>query len=174
MIGNGVSFYNFKSNGMPFIMVSRGGRMHIGRDFFMNNGLNGNPIGRPQRCTFIVGKNARLEIKNNVGVSSTAIVCHQSIVIGNNVKIGGGVCIYDTDFHSLNPIERRNPKIDVSKKKNHAIEIEDDVFIGAHSTILKGVKIGKNSIVGACSVVTRNIPENQIWAGNPAKFIRCL
>ena len=52
--------------------------------------------------------------------------------------------------------------------------IEDNVFIGAHSTILKGVTIGQNSIIGACSVVTKNIPPNEIWAGNPAKFIKKL
>ena len=50
--------------------------------------------------------------------------------------------------------------------------IEDNVFIGAHSTILKGVRISKNSIVGACSVVSKNIPPNEIWAGNPIKFIK--
>ena len=51
-------------------------------------------------------------------------------------------------------------------------KIKDDVFIGAYSFVLKGVTIGNNSIIGACSVVTKNVPDNEIWAGNPAKFIR--
>ena len=50
--------------------------------------------------------------------------------------------------------------------------IENNVFIGANSMILKGVKIGDRSIIGAGSVVTKNVPSDQIWAGNPAKFIR--
>lgn len=48
----------------------------------------------------------------------------------------------------------------------------DDVFIGAHSTILKGVHIGKHAVIGACSVVTKDIPADETWAGNPAVCIR--
>ena len=47
-------------------------------------------------------------------------------------------------------------------------------FIGAHSIVLKGVTIGKHSVIGAGSVVTKNIPDNEVWAGNPARFIRRL
>lgn len=65
-------------------------------------------------------------------------------------------------------------KDDQKCKNNAPVVIEDNVFIGARSIILKGVTIGENSIVGAGSVVTRSIPSNQIWGGNPAKFIRNL
>jgi acetyltransferase-like isoleucine patch superfamily enzyme len=121
-----------------------------------------------------VGKGAHLSIGKNVGISSTGIVCHHKITIGDNVRIGGNTVIYDTDFHSLNKTHRLNGKLDKEHTKTKPIIIKNNVFIGAHSTILKGVEIGENSIVGACSVVVKNIPDNEIWAGNPAKKIRTI
>ena len=50
--------------------------------------------------------------------------------------------------------------------------IEDDVWIGANSTILKGVKIGKGSVIGAGTIVTRNVPPNVVVVGNPARIIK--
>lgn len=174
LYGNNIQFKGFHSHGIPYISIARGGTCVIGNNFKMNNGLKGNPIGRPQPCTFVVDRNARLEIGSNVGISSTAIVAHSYVKIGNHVKIGGGVCIYDTDFHSLDAHERSDEQLDRSYEKKSPVIIEDYAFIGAHSTILKGVTIGKNSIIGACSVVTKSIPPNEIWAGNPARFIKSL
>jgi len=169
---NNVQIENFMSNGIPYLSIAIGGKCTIGNGLKMNNGLSGNPIGRPQRCVFFVDKGAVLKIGESLGISSAALVAHQSITIGNNVKIGGGVCIYDTDFHSLDSKIRKNEGLDIKSKQKSPVIINDNVFIGAHSTILKGVTIGENSIIGTCSVVTKNVPENEIWAGNPAKFIR--
>lgn len=171
--GNRINHSNFRTTGIPYIMVARGGKCSIGHDFVMNNGIKGNPIGSYRKCTLFVDKGAELIIGNNVGISQTALVCHKSIIIGNYVKIGGGVCIYDTDFHSLNP-EIRRSKNDFKNRIEKAVIIKDNVFIGAYSIILKGVTIGENSVIGAGSVVTKSVPDNQIWAGNPAKFIRNL
>jgi len=171
---NNVEFKEIKSNGVPYVMVARGGCFKIGHSFRINNGLKGNPIGRPQKCVFFVNKGAFLVIGNNVGISSTAIIVTSKITIGNNVKIGGGVCIYDTDFHSLDPKLRNNNLIDINNRISKPVFIKENVFIGAHSTILKGVTIGKNSIIGACSVVTKSIPDNEIWAGNPAHYIKSI
>jgi len=162
----------FKTNGLPFISVARGGKCIIDEGFTMNNGLKGNPIGRPQPCVIFVDYGATLIIGKNVGISATALVAHSSITIGDNVKIGGGVCIYDTDFHSLDAALRTNVILDRENKTKRPVYIGNNVFIGAHSTILKGVNIGDNSIIGACSVVTKSIPTNEIWAGNPAQFIK--
>jgi acetyltransferase-like isoleucine patch superfamily enzyme len=169
---NNIHFKRIHTNGVPFVMVARGGFCQFGDNLKINNGLKGNPIGRPQPSIFVVAKNASLIIGQDVGVSSAALISHKSIIIGDHVKIGGGVCIYDTDFHSLSSQDRLKGVLDRMCTKMDSIKIGNNVFIGAHSTILKGVTIGENAIVGACSVVTKSIPANQIWGGNPARFIK--
>jgi acetyltransferase-like isoleucine patch superfamily enzyme len=156
-------------NGIPKVIVTRRGKLIIGENFKFNSGNNHNVIGRQQKCIFWV--DGKLSIGNNVGISATSIICNHEIIIGNNVMIGGNTVIYDTDFHSLDPKIRGTSK-DKQLAKKRSVIIKDNVFIGAHSTILKGVTIGENSIIGACSVVSKDIPPNEIWAGNPAKFIK--
>ncbi|MFN3998117.1 acyltransferase [Algoriphagus sp.] len=169
---NGVHFSTFKNQGWPRVNVGSGGKCVIGYGFRSNNREMSNPIGRFNRCSIVVGNRGSLIIGNNVGISSTAIVCHHHIEIGDNVKIGGNVVIYDTDFHSLNLESRIDSKTDKEETIRAPVKIGKYAFIGGHSTILKGVEIGDNAIVGACSVVTKNIPENEIWAGNPIRFVR--
>ncbi|MCQ2608493.1 MAG: sugar O-acetyltransferase [Bacteroidales bacterium] len=90
------------------------------------------------------------------------------ITLGNNVKIGPCVQIY-TPQHPFDHIERRKP-IETS----FPVTIEDDVWIGGNATILPGVTIGARSIIGAGSVVTKDIPSDCIAAGNPCKIIKRL
>ena len=169
--GNGVRYSSYRTNCVPYVMVARGGKMIIGENFAMNNGIKGNPIGCYERCTFFVDRGCTLKIGQNVGISQAALVAHADITIGDNVKIGGGVCIFSSDFHSLNP-QVRASKEDLAQRKVASVTIKDNAFIGAKSIILKGVTIGENVIVGAGSIVTKSIPDNEIWAGNPASFIR--
>lgn len=168
---NGVSYSSLRCSGLPFIYIGDNAHMRIGHNFAMHNSIKGNPIGCYEKCTFYVAPNCKIEIGDNVGISQTAMISYASITIGNNVKIGGGTCLWTTDFHSLDPSIRRGSR-DLENKRVLPIEICDNVFIGAKSIILKGVCIGENSIVGAGSVVTKSIPANEIWGGNPAKFIR--
>jgi acetyltransferase-like isoleucine patch superfamily enzyme len=161
-----------KVSGFLHLEVTRRGQLTIGEALHLNSGHHHNVIGRQQKCIYWV--EGTLSIGNNVGMSSTAIICNHQISIGNNVTIGGNTVIYDTDFHVLDPQIRSNKNLDKQGAKKAAVCLADNVFIGAHSTILKGVTIGENSVVGACSVVAKNIPSNEIWAGNPAKLIRKL
>ena len=106
--------------------------------------------------------NAVLEIGKNVGMSGTIIWVAKHIKIGNNVKIGGGTTLMDTDAHSLSFKDRRN---EISDAKNR---IDKEIII------LKGVHIGARSIIGAGSVVTKDVPEDCVVAGNPAKVVKIL
>ncbi len=151
------------------VYVTRRGKAEIGNYLKINSGNNFNIIGRQQRATFWV--EGSLKIGDNVGISATSIICHHQITIGNNVIIGGNTVIYDTDFHSIDYKSRLNGK-DKENTKKLPVYIHDNVFIGAHTTILKGVTIGENSVIGACSVVTKSIPSNEVWAGNPVRFIK--
>lgn len=172
LYGHGVSFSSFMTTGVPYVMVARGAKgLYIGKGFSMHNGANGNPIGCFQPCTFFVDRGCSIKIGEDVGISQTALIAHADITIGNNVKIGGGTCVYTSDFHSLDS-RIRCSKEDQEKRNVAPIYIGNNVFIGAHSIILKGVTIGGNSVIGAGSVVTKCVPANQIWAGNPAKYIR--
>lgn len=169
--GYGVNFSHFRTGGRPYVMVARGGKMTMGRNFAMNNGIKHNPIGMPQPCTFFVDRGCTLTIGDNVGISQTALIAHADLTIGDNVKIGGGTCVYTSDFHSLDAIIRAS-KDDQKYRVSKPVIIEHDAFIGARCLILKGVTIGAGSIIGAGSVVTRSVPAGEIWAGNPARFIR--
>lgn len=171
--GNGVVHSSFRTNGVPYVFVSRGAKMSIGENFAMNNGPHGNPIGCYEKCTFFVGPQACLTIGNNVGMSQSSAIAITDLCIGDYVKIGGGTMILTSDFHSLNPEIRKSPE-DIKNRASAPVNIEDNVFIGARCIILKGVTIGRNSIIGAGSVVTRSVPANEIWAGNPARFIKTI
>ena len=165
IVGKGIDVKGFIK-----VIVTRRGKLQIGENLHINSGNNFNIIGRQQKNIFWI--EGTLCIGNNVGMSSSAIICNHIINIGDNVTIGGNTVIYDTDFHSLNPIDRQNKKLDKLNSKKLPVIIHKNVFIGAHTTILKGVTIGENSIIGACSLVSKSIPANEIWAGNPAIFIK--
>jgi acetyltransferase-like isoleucine patch superfamily enzyme len=89
------------------------------------------------------------------------------ITIGNSVMIANGVYIADSDWHGVYDRTKRSDQ-------DTPIVIKDNAWIGDHATVLKGVTIGQNSIVGACAVVTRDVPDNVVVAGNPAKIVKHL
>lgn len=144
--------------------------------FEIGNGviINSRGIDIFIRSHITVCENALLHIGDFSGLSSSSIYCAKKIYIGNHVNIGVGCLIMDTDSHSLNWEYRADRSVDGIHAKIAPIIIEDYVFIGARSIICKGVRIGARSIIAAGSVVVKDIPSDEIWGGNPAKFIRKL
>jgi acetyltransferase-like isoleucine patch superfamily enzyme len=110
----------------------------------------------------------------------THIWSARDISIGNRVMIAHNVNIFDNSTHPIGASERHQQfkniiasghpcNIDLSEQ---SVRIEDDVWIGCMSIILKGVSIGRGAIIGAGSIVTKNVPPYTIVAGNPASIIR--
>ena len=149
----------------------RGARITIGDNFYLSSGNGVNPIASNLQADVYVEPGATLTIGNNVGMSSTRLWIHESARIGNNVKIGGCVLITDTDAHPMDYMARRSSN---EGTKSAPVVIEDDVWVGAHCIILKGVTIGARSIIGAGSVVTKSIPADCVAAGNPCRVIKSL
>lgn len=161
--GNDVIF-----NGIPFFAGN--GNIVIGDCTRINSGDKYNVIGGDTRCVFITYDNGEINIAKHVGISNSAFIARTSIIIEEDVMIGGSCKIYDNDFHSLE-YDKRMEVLDINIM-TAPVRIKKGAFIGAHSIILKGVTIGEKSVVGAGSVVTKSIPDGEIWAGNPARFVR--
>lgn len=148
-----------------------GARISIGDNFYFSSGDAVNPMTSNLQGAVYVEPGAELTIGNNVGMSSTRFWVHDSVAVGDNVKIGACVLITDTDAHPMDYKVRRTSN---EGTKSAPIVIEDDVWVGAHSIILKGVTIGARSIIGAGSVVTKSIPADCVAAGNPCKVLKSL
>lgn len=93
------------------------------------------------------------------------LIARTSIRIGRNTLVGPSTWITDSDFHGVAPYLRR------TNGKTSAVVIEENVWIGAKVMILKGVRIGKDAVVAAGSVVTKDVASGAIVAGNPLKVI---
>lgn len=111
-------------------------------------------------------ENSILEIGANTYISANALIrVAKKVSIGKNCAISWNLTILDSDFHNY----KVNGKEVINTKE---VFIGDNVWIGNNVIILKGVNIGNNSIIAAGSVVTKNVPDNCIVGGNPAKIIR--
>ena len=114
-------------------------------------------------------KGPNIHIGNNVFIgNNTEFNISSKILIADDCLIASN-CTFIDHNHGLS--ESKVP-IRLQQTKSRPITIDENVWIGANSTILIGVSIGKGAVIGAGSVVTKNIPPNEIWAGVPAKLIR--
>ena len=168
MINIGYWHKSWRFHSLPLIQKYKNSTIKIGANFVACSNPKNNTIGIFQKVIIKTNTpHATIQIGNHVGISGATISSDYAITIGNNVLIGSGVLITDSDAHSVNP----NFRNDKSKIMSSPIIIEDDVFIGTRSIILKGITIGRGALVGAGSVVTKNVEAFSIVAGNPAKKI---
>lgn len=157
-IGRGCKF-----NGKTHFKRIQESNITIGNNCIFNSSHKSNLIGVYSPCMIsTIGKGAQIEIGNNCGFSGTVIGAALHIKLGNNVRCGANTLITDTDWHTD----------DYRTGKDKEIIIEENVWLGYGVKVLKGVRIGKNSLIGANSVVTKDIPANVIAVGNPCRVIK--
>jgi acetyltransferase-like isoleucine patch superfamily enzyme len=112
--------------------------------------------GKMTKYNYLVQYPKKLKMGKNFDIGEfTYINSHYGVEVGDNVQVGSHCAIYS---HST-----------IDNKKGPVI-LKKNCKIGTHSTIMPNVTVGENSIVAAYSFVNKNIPENQLWAGIPAKF----
>jgi acetyltransferase-like isoleucine patch superfamily enzyme len=151
--------------GRPKFKLYPGTRVIVGSGCKFLSGHTDNLIGVNRPCIVSVyNPGTVVEIGEGTGFSGTVIGAFKGIRIGSRVKCGANTLITDGDWH---------PE-DVRSGVPREVVIGDDVWLGVGVMVLKGARIGDNSIIGANSVVTGEIPANVVAAGNPCKVIRAL
>jgi acetyltransferase-like isoleucine patch superfamily enzyme len=146
-----------------------GNRLSIGEDSVIHANI------------YFEDQGGEIRIGSRTYIGRSDLVCYRNLVIGDDVIMSWGITVTDHDSHSLDWEHRRGDLLEWSKgKKNwehiaHApVFISDKAWIGFNVSILKGVTVGEGAVIGACSVVTRDVPPYTVVAGNPARSIREL
>lgn len=159
----------FRVFGLPILQKHRKSTLVLSDGLTLRSSPRSNPLVPQQPCVLSTrAAGSVLRVGRDCGFTGAVVVAQERIEIGDRVLLGANVVITDTDFHPLDPEERR---LHPERGRSAPVIIEDDVFIGMQAVVLKGVRIGRGAVVGACSVVTRDVPPYAIVAGNPARVI---
>lgn len=142
----------------------------------------GNHVSAYAGCSFSIGPNGTCKVGDFTLLNGAIIMAEERIEIGSYCLISWSVGIADSDFHPIDPALRRQDAMALAPFlpdrpqrptiKTKPVVIEDDVWIGMGAVILKGVRIGKGSIVAAGAIVSKDVPPNSIVAGNPAQVVK--
>lgn len=161
-------------NGLPIVTLAKASVIELGEKVVLCSESKSTDLGVSRPVILrTLRPGARISIGSNSGLSGTVICAAVEVVIGEECLFGANVTIVDTDFHAIKPQGRRY-NLNPADIPAAPVIIADNVFIGAGAMILKGVSIGKNSVIGAGAIVTKDVPENVIAAGNPARVISII
>lgn len=157
----------WKIYGFPILQIHRGSKVLIGSGLELRSSLWSNPLA-PFHPVVISTRSSKSQIVigNNFKMTGGTLVAEESIVIGNDVTCGANSSILDTDFHPIDSNERAKNFL---KGKHAPVLIENGVFIGTQSLILKGTKIGPYSVVGAGSVVVGTFEKKSLIVSQSIK-----
>jgi acetyltransferase-like isoleucine patch superfamily enzyme len=140
--------------------------IHIGRNTTFRQGL------RMETVRTSLTRTRELRIGDNSSFEQNVhIICHNRVIIGSNVTVAPSCSIMDTS-HSFEQADEYTKIGDLVDDNDATVEIGDGCWIGIGVTILRNVRIGKRSVIGAHSVVCSNVPDGCVAAGVPAKVIR--
>jgi len=168
---------------MRWLKVRLGDRVQFGRNFQTNGRL---VIKGPGRVVFGDDVNAWAHAEKNVLITYTpdsritigsgtrlngaGIMAYTRIEVGPRCILGSTL-VFDSDFHPLDPARRHDPDAPVSCAP---ITFEENVWLGGQSAVLKGVRVGRNSVVAFRAVVSDDVPPDVVVAGNPARIVKSL
>jgi acetyltransferase-like isoleucine patch superfamily enzyme len=166
-LGRSVRFY-----GLPIISLEPASRITLGDRTVLCSHPRYTALGVARPVILrTLRSGAVIEIGQDVGMSGAVICAAISVRIGNGCLFGADVQITDTDFHPVAAENRRYEKR-ADRIGAAGIVIEDNVFLGAGVRVLKGVRIGRDAVVGAGTLVVRDVPPGTVFAGVPGKVIR--
>ncbi len=157
--------------GLPNICIAEGASITIENNVTLNSRNEGYHINMYSSVKLFADRpGAEITIGENTRIHGTCIHAYKRVTIGKNCLMAANTQIFDSNAHDLSfpNVENRINTIDEGKP----IDIENDVWIGANCIILPGVSIGRGSVIGAGSVVTKDIPPYVVAAGNPARIIK--
>ena len=144
----------------------------------------GDATGAYDRATFVVGTKGRVTVGAYTVLNGTYIICHERVTVGSHCLIAWGSVITDTWLAPDSSIEERRALLvraagDSTRRlaavaRPRPVTLEDNVWVGFDSIVLPGMTLGRGSVVGCKTVITKDVPPYAVVVGDPARIIRYL